>query len=145
MMMVLMLSLIIGGLVVGFLFLSFFPTLLPLHYWCVLCVTRSSRFGSWLLCNLGYVSDLRVYVGAYVTWDSMQLLATTVTAPRTTKRSRPVTGERTLDHVLVLGCTRASWSYHGACVMLPHGSGARGGRIFQDMQIADRRGARDPM
>ena len=53
MMMVLMLSLIIGGLVVGFLFLSFFPTLLPLHFWCALCVTGSSRFGSWLLCNLG--------------------------------------------------------------------------------------------
>ena len=59
----------------GFLFLSFFPTLLPLHFWCALCVTGSSRFGSWLLCNLGYVSDLRVYVGAYVTWDSMQLFS----------------------------------------------------------------------
>ena len=57
-----------------------------------------------------------------------------------TKRSRPVTGERTLDHVLVLGCTRAAWSYHVACVMLPQGCGARGGWIFQDVQIADRRG-----
>ena len=47
-----MLSLLVGGLVVGLLFLSFFPTLLPLHFWCALCVTGSSRFGSWLLCNL---------------------------------------------------------------------------------------------
>ena len=65
-------------------------------------------------------------------------------APRMTKRSRPVTGERTLDHVLVLGCTRAAWSYHVACVMLPQGCGARGGWIFQDVQIADRRGPVTP-
>ena len=72
------------------------------------------------------------------------LLHDAISAPRMTKRSRPVTGERTLDHVLVLGCTRAAWSYHVACVMLPQGCGARGGWIFQDVQIADRRGPVTP-